>query len=358
MKSLREIEGEVHDAVRRVLHSGKLILGEETESFEKEFASFVRARFCVGVNSGTTALHMALWALGIGPGDEVITVANTCVPTVAAIRLTGARPRFVDVREEDLMMDPSLLAETAGRRTRCILPVHLWGHSAPMDEILDQARRLGLKVVEDCAQAHGTTYRGVHAGNSGDVGCFSFYPTKNIGAYGDAGAVVTNDPDIARRLKELRTYGYDASGVAQTEGTNARISEIQAAILRIKLRIFPEWLNRRLKIASIYDAEIRNPGVSLPPRSPEAENSYHQYVIRCKNRDAVVAALAAGGIEYGIHYPVPVHLMPAYRSRNEGRPELPVTQKASGEILSLPITEALSETDARKVAAAINAAPE
>lgn len=358
VKSLSEIEGEIHAAIRRVLNSGRLILGEETESFEREFASFVHARFCVSVNSGTTALHLALWALDIGAGDEVITVANTCVPTVAAIRLTGANPRFVDVRQEDLMMDPDLLAEAAGPRVRCILPVHLWGQSAPMDAILKQARRLGLKVVEDCAQAHGTKYRGIHAGNFGSAGCFSFYPTKNIGAYGDAGAVVTNDPELARRLKELRNYGYDASGVARTEGTNARISEIQAAILRVKLRVFPEWLNRRLKVASVYDAGIRNPAVSLPPRPPETGHSYHQYVIRCRNRESVAAALTAGGIEYGIHYPVPVHLMPAYRPKGAENRELPVTQKASGEVLSLPITEALSETDARKVVAAINAAAE
>ena len=354
LKSLPEIEADVMDAVARVLHSGRLILGPETTAFEEEFAAYVGARHCVAVTSGTAALHLALMALGIGPGDEVITVSNTCAPTVAGIRLAGATPVFVDVRDDDLMMDPDLLEAAITSRTRCILPVHLWGHSVQLDHILALAQRHGIEVIEDCAQAAGTTYRGRHVGVFGRLGCFSFYPTKNLGAYGDAGAVITEDADLAARLRRHRMYGYEGPRVSQIEGTNARIGEIQAAILRVKLRVFSRWLAQRRRIAAHYDAHIRHPDITLPPRQEAVEPSYHQYVIRCRDREAVMDALKAADIGFGIHYPTPVHLMPAYAFLGGEALDLPVTTRSCQDILSLPIHEALSETDALAVSGTLN----
>ena len=354
LKSLPEIEAEVMDAVARVLHSGWLILGPETTAFEKEFADYVGARHCVGVTSGTAALHMALLALEVGPGDEVITVSNTCAPTVAGIRLTGATPVFVDIQDEDLMMDPDRLEALITPRTRCIIPVHLWGHTVQLDRILDLAQRHGIAVIEDCAQAAGTTYRGRHVGAFGRLGCFSFYPTKNLGAFGDAGAVVTEDAALAARLRKLRMYGYEGSRVSQIEGTNARIGEIQSAILRIKLRVLPRWLQQRRGVAALYDEHIRHPDITLPLRQPETEPSYHQYVIRCRDRQAVIEALEAAEIGYGIHYPTPVHLMPAYAFLGGEALDLPITTQSCRDILSLPIHEAISDDDALVVIETLN----
>lgn len=357
LRSLPEIEEDVMAAIARVLRSGELILGSETEAFEKEFAEFVGAGFCVAVSSGTAALHLALMALGVDPGEEAITVSNTCAPTVAAIRLTGAVPVFVDVLEADLMMDPGGLEELINERTSCILPVHLWGRSAELEQILEVAGRHGVAVVEDCAQATGTQYRGRHVGTFGRLGCFSFYPTKNLGAYGDAGAVVTSDAALAARLRALRAYGYESSPVSQIEGTNARIAELQAAILRVKLRVLPQWLARRRQIAALYDAHLRNPAVALPPHQEGVEASYHQYVIRCRHRPAVTDALRAAEIDFGIHYATPVHLMPAYRFLGGSLLDLPTTVRSCDEVLSLPIHEGLKESEAMAVAEALNRMP-
>lgn len=358
LKLLPEIEEEVTAALERVLRSGRLILGPETAAFEEELADFVGARHCVAVTSGTAALHLSLMALGIGPGDEVVTVSNTCAPTVSAIRLTGATPVFVDVREQDLLLDTDQLAAKIGERTRAIVPVHLWGHSVRMERLLEIAERHGVPVVEDCAQATGTRYQARHVGTFGDFGCFSFYPTKNLGAYGDAGAIVTGDAELAARLKALRMYGYEGSATSNVEGTNARIAEFQAAILRVKLRVLPDWLGRRRRVAALYDEHVRHPAIALPPRGREGETpSYHQYVIRCQDRAAVTAALDDAGVGWGIHYPLPVHLMPAYAFLGGESLELPVTVGASREILSLPIHEALAEDEVLEVAGVLNRVP-
>jgi aminotransferase EvaB len=345
-RSLAEIRAQVDAALARVLASGTLIHGPETEAFEREFARFVGARHCIAVGSGTAALHLALWALGLREGDEVITVSNTCVPTVSAIRLTGATPVFVDVRSDDLLMDVARVEERISARTRCILPVHLWGAPVDLDPLLALARRHSLAVVEDCAQAHGSRYRGRMAGTFGAAGCFSFYPTKNIGAYGDAGAVVTDDDALAGSLRRLRTYGYDERGLSLADGTNARASEMQCAVLRVKLAVYGDWLARRLRVAARYDEGIRNPRLRKPLRRAERESTYHQYVLRCEQRDALAAWLTRHDIGFGIHYPVPVHRMPGYARFAAA---LPVTERAAGEILSLPIHEALSEADAGRV---------
>lgn len=355
LRSFTEIEQEVIEALQRVLHSGQLILGPETTRFEEEFADYVGARYCVGVTSGTTAIHMALAALDVGPSDEVLTVANTCAPTVAAIRLTGGVPLFVDINDEDLMMDVGRIEAGITYKTRCILPVHLWGHAANLDALLAIAERHGIPVVEDCAQAHGTTWKGRAVGTFGAAGCFSFYPTKNIGAFGDAGAVVTDDAALAARLRRLRMYGYkQGSGVADEEGLNGRISEMQAAILRVKLRVYPQWLERRKAVAQHYETTIRNSAIRRPRILPHCEPSYHQYVVRLRARDALANYLSEQGIQTGIHYPVPVHRMPAYQQLPRCPDYLRVTERASREILSLPIHESISIEEVDFIAAAIN----
>jgi aminotransferase EvaB len=356
-RSLRGIEGEVLEAVRRVLSSGSLMLGPETTGFEEEFAAYVGARACIGVSSGTTALHLALLGLGVGPGDEVVTVSNTCAPTVAAIRLTGATPVFVDVLESNLLMDPARVAQALTERTRCIVPVHLWGHAVDLDALTELARDRGVTIVEDCAQAHGTRYHERHVGTFGRVGCFSFYPTKNIGAYGDAGGIVTDDEELGARLRAMRMYGYDDAAVAEVEGMNARIAELQAAILRIKLRVFPDWLARRREIAALYDASIAHPDVRTPAGDPSSEASYHQYVVRTGRRAELIEALRAAEIGFGIHYPTPVHRMPAYAFLDADSAALGNTERAAGEILSLPIHEALELEEARRVAECVNSLP-
>jgi aminotransferase EvaB len=347
LKSLAPIEAEILDVLKRVLRSGRLILGPETEAFEREFADFVGARHCIGVNSGTTALHLALRGIGVGPGDEVITVSNTCVPTVAAVGLCGATPDFVDVRDEDLMMDARLISEAVTGRTKCILPVHLWGQSVDIKEFQRIAQHEGLMLVEDCAQAHGTLYEDRHVGTFGKAGCFSFYPTKNLGAFGEAGAVVTDDDVLAGRLRRLRVYGYDDAGCSQEQGMNGRISEMQAAILRVKLRLLPTWLERRREIAVVYGEKIGHPEIMLPYLHDDRKHSFHQYVIRCQDRDGVIDGLGNHGIASGIHYPVPIHCMQAYEDL-PSRP-LPVTERACNEILSLPVHEALSDEEVERI---------
>ena len=354
-RRLEEIETEVLRAVKRVLHSNRLILGPETENFETEFATLTGAKHSVGVSSGTSAIQLALATLGIGHGDEVITVSNTCTPTISAIRVVGATPVFVDVRESDLVINPELITSKITSETRCILPVHLYGNAADMAAILRIASQHNLAVVEDCAQAHGTKINGQPVGTFGDIGCFSFYPTKNIGAYGDAGAAITNDSSLSERLKRIRMYGYDDSGQSQEEGTNVRINEIQAAILRIKISKFPEWFQRRLQIAAIYDAEIANPSVIKPDHSKDCSPSYHQYVIRSNDRDTLKSSLLDRSIATGIHYPVPVHLMPAYTFLGGDSLDLPVTTREAGRILSLPVHDGLNLEEAHDVAAAVNA---
>lgn len=353
LRTLPEVEAEVMGAVKRVLNSGRLILGPETEAFEREFAAFAGTKHCIGVSSGTEALHLALHALGIGPGDEVITVSNTCAPTVAAIRLTGATPVFVDVQESDLMMDADLLEGRITKQTKCILPVHLWGRASNLKSIDAIAQKDGLAVVEDCAQATGTTYFGKHVGTVGAFGCFSFYPTKNLGAYGDAGAIVTNDDALAEKARSARMYGYDSNAVSQIEGMNARISEIQAAILRIKLARFGDALKRRSEIAKAYFEGIASPGVSLPPTQEGVTPNYHQFVVRCADRSAVMDRLSAAEVGCAIHYPVPIHQMPAYAQFAPGSGDLSVTETAAGEILSIPFHEALTDAEVEKVCAAI-----
>ncbi len=349
LKSLKPINSEVTIAIDRVLNSGKLILGPESEAFEEEFADFTGSRFCIGVNSGTSALIIAFMALGIGEGDEVITVSNTCVPTISAIEMTGAKPVFVDVKGSDLLIDIDKIAGAVSKRTKAIVPVHLWGNAVEMDKLTYVAKKYNLKVIEDCAQAAGTLYKGEHVGNFGNIGCFSFYPTKNLGAYGDAGAVVTDDGELARKVKMIRNYGYDKKGVTVIKGANFRISEIQSAILRVKLKHLSRWIERRREIAGFYINNVKNKKVKLPYVNGNVKHSFHQFVIRTGKRDDLCNRFDENGIEFGIHYPVPVHKMPYYSDRLKSEFGLKITEEASGEIISIPVHEALDDREINKI---------
>jgi len=332
-----QLKDEIDGAIRRVLASGRCILGPEVRAFEEEFASYVGVRGAVGVGSGTDALILALRALEIGPGDEVVTVANGGVPPVAAIRAVGATPKFVDVRPDDLLMNESEIEHALTERTRCLLPIHLYGQAAAMDRILECAARHGLRVIEDCAQAHGARPWKRHVGSFGDLGCFSFYPTKNLGAFGDGGMVVSDDPTLEERVRMQRMYGFKDDGHAHCEGLNSRLDEMQAAILRVKLRHLDGLIETRRSLARRYLEGLEGFVDWLPTTTSVDAHAYHLFVIQVPGRERVVDALQREGIGYGIHYPVPVHLMEAYRflGRHEG--ELPVTERAAKAVLSLPL---------------------
>ncbi|MEM1154249.1 MAG: DegT/DnrJ/EryC1/StrS family aminotransferase [Pseudomonadota bacterium] len=345
---LATLEQSLHDALQRVLDSNRLVLGPETEAFEEELASWAGVRHCVAVTSGTAAIFVALRGLGVGSGDEVITVANTCPPTVSAIRLTGAIPVFVDVDPATLMMDMDLLETAITPRTRAIVPVHLWGNAVEMRTLCELANRAEIPVVEDCAQAAGTRIYDRQVGTYGSVGCFSFYPSKNLGGYGDGGAVITNDAALADVMRRLRMYGYDGSPVSTVEGVNARINELQAAFLRVKLPFLESWNARRRSVADRYRQALSR--VVVPATTSGTTHCYHQFVVRCDDRADVVARLDAAEIGWGIHYERPVHRMPAFERFSR---ELPVTERAASEILSLPVHEYLSDDDVSSVIDAI-----
>lgn len=341
-------------AVDGVFSSGRLILGQQVTSFEQSFAAYCGVAAAVGVNSCTDAIFLALKALGIGPGDEVITVSNTAVPTVAAIRATGAMPAFVDVEEDTFLMDVPLLDRVITRRTRCILPVHLFGQMADMLPLLDYASRYGLSVVEDCAQSCGATYNGCRAGSLGDAGAYSFYPTKVLGAFGDGGAVTMSRPDLALCLKRLRMYGMDGGYYSEEEGYNSRLDEVQAAILNLRMPGLESAIERRRRIARIYDDGLAGvSGIGLPTVREGRGHSYYLYTIRTERRDRLMEYLAGQGIETKINYPDPIHLMRGYHFLGYRTGTLPVTERLAGTILSLPMYPELPEEHAAAVVAAI-----
>ncbi len=349
----RRLKEQIDAAVMGVLSSGRLILGPEVEAFEREFAAYTGAAAAVGVASGTDSVILALKALGIGEGDEVLTVANAGVPTVAAIRSAGATPRFVDVDPESMNMDASLLEEALTPRTRCILPVHLYGRPAAIDEIVELARERELSVIEDCSHAHGGAYRGRHVGCFGRIGCFSFYPTKNLGAYGDGGICITQDEEIAGRLRRLRMYGLEEGLGAGSEGMNSRLDELQAAILRVKLRHLDESLAERRRLARLYLERLAGSAYRLPQAPEGCDHAYHLFVIRCDDRDGAIARLRAAGIGHAVHYPIAVHLMPAYRGLGYAEGELPETEAACREVLSLPLYAGLDPAAVEAVSEAL-----
>ncbi len=337
-----------------VFSSGRLILGSRLSAFEEKFADFCQVPFSVGVASGTDALFLALKALDIGSGDDVITVANTAVPTVSAIRATGANPVFVDVEEDTYLMDVSLLESALTKRTRCILPVHLFGQMVDMQPLLAFANSHGLSVVEDCAQACGATYQGSKAGSLGDAGAFSFYPTKVLGAFGDGGMVTISHPELNEKLRRLRFYGMQSGYYAEEEGYNSRLDEVQAALLDRKLDRLDQAVAQRRRISDLYDKGLVNIGdIGLPALKPHCCHQYYLYTIRTGRRDELLAYLAEQHIETKINYLEPIHLMRGYSFLGYAPGSLPVTECLAGSILSLPMYPELPEEHAVEVIAAI-----
>lgn len=342
---------EIDAAMRRVLEGGRYILGPETQAFEREFADYLGVQAGIGVGSGTEALHLALRACGVGYNDEVITVSHTAGATVAAIEQCGACPVLVDIDPMTFTMDIDQLESAITSISRAIVPVHLYGHPARMDSLMAIAKRHGLRVVEDCAQSHGASYKGRRTGAWGDIAAFSFYPTKNLGALGDAGMIVTSDPTLAQQCRLLREYGWRERYVSSSPGINSRLDELQSAILRVKLRHLDADNQKRSYIAGLYSGNLSESTVVLPRTAEGASHVYHQYVVRAGERDALRQFLADCGIQAGIHYPVPVHMQPAYKDRR--RNALPVTETIATEILSLPMYPEMSGAQAELVCSSI-----
>lgn len=348
------IRPEIDAAWRRVLERGWFILSEEVASFESEFASYLGARHCIAVGSGTDAIHVALAGVGVGPGDEVITAANTCVPTCSAISMAGATPVLVDVDPNNLNMDPGKVESAISSRTGAVVPIHLYGYPADIDPILRIAEARGIPVIEDVAQGHGAIYKGSKLGTLGRAGCFSFYPSKNLGAYGDGGAIATNDDELAVRLKSLRNYGETRRYYHSIKGFNSRLDEVQAAILRVKLGHLDEWNGRRRAIAARYNKEIINPAVHTPTPCYYGTENYHLYVVRSAQRDRLQEHLAGRQIGTLIHYPVPIHLQEAYKDLGKGLGDYPSSETCAAEVLSLPMFPELSEAEVTQIIEAVN----
>jgi dTDP-4-amino-4,6-dideoxygalactose transaminase len=349
----QSIKDEVDAAVGRVLESTQFVLGDEVAAFEDEFAAYCDADYGIAVNSGTSALHLALLAAGIGPGDEVITVPFTFVATAAAIYYAGARPVFVDVDPRSYTMDVNQLEEAITERTKAVLPVHLYGQPADMDPILEIARRHNLVLIEDAAQAHGAEYKERRVGSIGDLGCFSFYPGKNLGAYGEGGLVTTNNADHARTIRMLRDWGADRKYHHTLQGYNYRMDGIQGAILRVKLRHLEAWTEARRAHAARYDQLLAGSGVQTPMVMPYSRHVFHVYAVRVRGREALQQMLGDKGIQTGIHYPIPVHLQEAYADPRYGVGDFPCSEQAANEVLSLPMYAELPDEDLEIVAAAL-----
>jgi dTDP-4-amino-4,6-dideoxygalactose transaminase len=352
----RSVQKELREAFDRVLETSEFALGSEVAAFEVEFANYCGARHGIAVNSGTSALHLALLAAGIGAGDEVITVPFTFVATVAAVIYAGARPIFVDIDPRSYTMDVSQIERAITKRTKAILPVHLYGQPADMDPILEIASRHHLVVIEDAAQAHGAEYKGRRAGSIGDLGCFSFYPTKNLGACGEGGMVVSNRPEYDRTIRMLRDWGQEKKYYPVLKGYNYRMEGLQGAILRVKLRHLEAWTEARRTHAARYGVLLSGSGVQTPQSMAYARHVYHVYAIRTAERAVVQRSLAARGIQSAVHYPYPIHLLPAYSDLGHREGDFPQAEKLSAEQLSLPMYPELSEEAIFQVASIVSGA--
>lgn len=349
----RSVQSDVNAAIQRVLDSCEFTLGSEVAAFEREFADYCQCTHGIGVNTGTSALHLALLAAGVGPGDEVITVPFTFVATVSAIDYTGATPVFVDIDPSTFTIDVSQIESAITENTKAIVPVHLYGHPADMDPILEIAKRHGLVVIEDACQAHGAEYKGRRAGSIGDLGCFSFYPGKNLGAYGEGGMVTTHDAGHARTIRMLRDWGAEKKYQHVLKGYNFRLEGIQGAVLRVKLRHLEAWTEARRQAARHYDTLFEGSGVAMPVQASFARHVYHLYVVRTTQRQLWQDALTAQGIQTGIHYPTPVHLLPAFADLGYRAGEFPHSEQAANEVLSLPMFPELTEAQCGEVARAV-----
>ncbi len=356
IRQYEEIKDEVEPAVLDVLRSGKYILGPQVKAFEAEYAAYCQTKYCVGISSGTEALHLALAALGIGPGDEVITACNTYIATALAITYTGATPVFADVEPETFNVSAATVAPKITPRTKAILPVHLYGHPVDMDPLLSLARLHNLYVVEDAAHAHGAEYKGRRAGSLGHIGCFSFYPGKNLGAGGDAGAVTTNDPEMYEKVKILRYVGQRTKWIHDVVGFQQRLDEVQAAFLRPKLRRLDRWNDNRRRVAEMYDEWLTGLPLELPREAPYARHVYYNYVVRldAERRDAFIAHLAGRGVATVVMYPTMVPLQPAYQDDlGYTEADFPAGVAASRQLVNLPIFAHMQEDEVQSVANAI-----
>ena len=349
----RELKGEIDAAVVRVLSSGWYIGGPEVEAFEMEFARYCEAEHCVGVGNGLDALHLTLRALGIGVGDEVIVAGNGFIATLLAVSMAGATPILAEPDPATHNLDPAGIEAAITPHTRLILPTHLYGQPADIDSIHDIARRHGLRVIEDAAQAHGARYNGRRVGAHSDAVCWSFYPAKNLGAAGDGGAVTTDDAELAARIRELGNYGSKTKYVHQVRGFNSRLDPLQAAILREKLKVLDEWNGRRSSIAALYTHQLANCGLTLPAVPGWAEPVWHLYVVQSDRRDALAAFLAERGIGTLVHYPIPPHLQGAYRDLGDAPGAFPIAERLAQQVLSLPMGPHLALAEAERVAEAV-----
>lgn len=353
LRQYESIESEINDAISSVLKIGRYVLAENVDAFEHEFADYLGVRFAVGVASGTEAIQLALMVLDIGRGGEVITVPNTAVPTLSAISLAGATPILCDVDPSTLTIDIERVQDKISENTRAILPVHLYGMPVDINALLAIAKNMGTPVIEDACQAHGSSIDGKKIGGFGTLGCFSFYPTKNLGCYGDGGAVVTNDRELYDKLKLLRNYGQKDRYVHEIKGLNSRLDELQAAILRVKLKYLDGWNSQRVRLADYYDDLIKNDDVIKLPKVDGFTNVYHLYVIRHPRRDELMQYLAQNGVQTLIHYPVPIHLQKSYTELGS-KGDFPISEKACNEVLSLPLYTELKESEIEYISDLIN----
>jgi dTDP-4-amino-4,6-dideoxygalactose transaminase len=351
----QSIKEEVNGAIQGVLDSCQFTLGSEVVAFEHEFAAYSGSVHGLGVNTGTSALHLALLAAGVGKGDEVITVPFTFVATVSAVDYTGAKAVFVDIDPVTFTMDPAQIEAAITPRTKAIIPVHLYGQSADMDPILAIAKKHGLAVIEDAAQAHGAEYKGRRCGSMGDMGCFSFYPGKNLGAAGEGGMVVTANPEFARTIRMLRDWGAEKKYHHVLKGYNFRLEGIQGAVLRVKLRHLEKWTEARRAVAKRYDQLLTGSGVGLPKQMDYARHVYHIYAVRTSERSTMQEALSAQGVQTGIHYPFPVHLLPAFADLGYKAGRFPHAERAANEVLSLPMFPELTAEQSALVSTAVHA---
>jgi len=351
----RSVKPEIDAAIAGVLEHAQFALGPAVEAFERDFAAYCGATEAVAVNTGTSALHVALLAAGVGPGDEVITVPFTFVATVAAIEYAGAKPVFVDIDPDYCTMDPSALEGAITPRTRAVMPVHLFGQPADMDPIAEIARRHNLAVIEDACQAHGAEYKGRRAGSIGDIGCFSFYPGKNLGAYGEGGAAVTSHPQYADTMRLLRSWGEKTRYEHSIRGFNYRMDGIQGAVLGVKLRHLERWTEARRRLAATYRRLLAGTAARTPRERPGVRHVYHVYAVRLPQRDGWRARLHEMGIQTGVHYPVPMHLQPAYRDLGYKAGDFPVAEAVAGEVLSLPLFPEMTDTQLEEVSGVLRA---
>jgi dTDP-4-amino-4,6-dideoxygalactose transaminase len=344
------IKAEIDAAISGVLESSQFILGREVAAFEEAFAEYCGARFAIAVNSGTSALHLALLAAGVGEGDEVVTVPYSFVATAASIRYTGAKPVFVDIDAASFNIDVNAIEAAITPRTKAIMPVHLFGQPADMDPILDIARRHNLLVIEDAAQAHGAEYKGRRVGSIGDFGCFSFYPGKNLGAYGEGGAVVTNNPEAVRTIRLLRNWGQEESYKHILRGYNYRMEGLQGAILRVKLKYLPQWTEARRAHGEAYNRLLAGTGVITPAVMPYALHVFHVYALRAPDRQALQSELTAAGVQTAVYYPIAIHMLEAHQDLGYRRGQFPVSERMCEEELSLPVYPELTDQQIEMIA--------